>query len=139
MVWINSRSMAELKETVRVEFLWTVVMCALHQRNNRKREVGYTIIGEHNCSNECCKASPLSNTAPHFSHHKHNFKIYSRPSIARTLDTSDLGPIPQYLGLGPICAAFCLTLDLGIQSPRCSTPHIGAGKFCPGHSEVFIF
>ena len=62
--------------------------------------------------------------------------LYSRPYIARTLGTSEKGPIPRYLGSGPVSAAICLTSDRGIQCLRCSTLRIDVGKVCPMDSEV---
>ena len=41
--------------------------------------------------------------------------VYSRPSIPRKLDTSDLGPFPPYLALGSPCAGICWTSDRRIQ------------------------
>ena len=49
---------------------------------------------------------------------------------------SDFGQIPQYLGFGPVCAAFCQTSDRAIRCPRYLTPRIVDGKICPVDSEV---
>ena len=46
------------------------------------------------------------------------------------------GPTRLYHGLGSVRAAICLMSNRGIQCPRCWTPRICAGKFCPMNSEV---
>ena len=49
---------------------------------------------------------------------------------------SNLGQTPQYLGFGPVWAAFCHTSDRAIRCRRYLRPRIVDGKICPVDSEV---
>ena len=62
--------------------------------------------------------------------------LYRRLPIPRTLEFSEKGPIPLYLGLGQVRATICLMSARDILCSRYSTPRIRAGKFCPMDSEV---
>ena len=67
---------------------------------------------------------------------EHLVSSCSQPWLTGTSDTSDRNPIRLYLGLGPVCAAFCQTSDQGIRCPRYLIPRIWSGNFCQWHSEV---